>query len=117
MSFKMPIICKDVYLPYIEGGLTLDQYKEEYGIDLRDYFVFGENDDSIRFKDNRVKLYIVDGNAYPITKIQITEDGENYVVMGYVEFAFDLDNEEGDIYGYKGFKWDYTSKLINMGEY
>lgn len=42
MGYKMPIVCKEVYLPVDTDGakLTFEQYKEKTGIDLHDVFDF-----------------------------------------------------------------------------
>ena len=43
MGYKMPIVCKSVVLPITKGdNLTLDEYKEKYGIDLSDYIILDE---------------------------------------------------------------------------
>ena len=36
-GYKMPIVCKEVILPLEKGDdLTIEQYKEKYGIDIRE---------------------------------------------------------------------------------
>ena len=38
MGYKMPIVCKEVNFPISKGDeLTLEEYKEKYGIDLKNY--------------------------------------------------------------------------------
>lgn len=60
MGYKMPIVCKDVILPISleDAGLTLEEYKNKYGIDLKEFIVLNPINKCIEFKDGNYKLLI-----------------------------------------------------------
>lgn len=59
MGYEMPIVCKDVYLPYVdEGTITKENYKKTTGVDLDDVFEYSETDGCVVVK-NHCKLYLV----------------------------------------------------------
>ena len=51
MGYQMPIVCKEVVLPFANGD-TVDGYKEKYGIDINDYLFIDVVHNSIDYKDN-----------------------------------------------------------------
>ena len=72
MGFKNPIVCKEVYLPFVYNEkLSFDEYKEKYGIDLHDYLIIDGSDNisAVRQKDY-IKIFIaVDTNILEYGKI------------------------------------------------
>lgn len=64
MSYKTQLVVKEVYLPIdrSDDGITIEQYKEKYGIDLYDVFIInkkeGKNDYDILPK-SFFKIYFV----------------------------------------------------------
>ena len=60
MGFKNPIGCKDVISPIrIEDtGLTLEAYKNKYGIDLKEFISLDEDTKYIKIKQGDYKLLI-----------------------------------------------------------
>lgn len=90
MSYKTPIVCKDVYLPIdydwmgTVSEFTFDEYKERYGIDLSDIFIFNSVED-VRLKPF-IKAYFVivsdldlfSGKVIPI-EIKRTESAIQFI--------------------------------------
>ena len=60
MGYKMPIVCKELYLPCYTGNpISLDEYKKRSGIDLKEY-IFLSDSGTIDFKiPDNTKIYIV----------------------------------------------------------
>ena len=60
MGYPNYQVCKEVFLPFDESddGITIEQYKEKYGIDLRDYFEFSHEDGIVR-KPCLAKIYTI----------------------------------------------------------
>lgn len=90
MGFKMPIVCKELYLPIPrhDENLSLLQYKEKYGIDLTPFIDVGIiNDKGLAFKaPKNTKIYLVapenfaedyDGN------LPLVSAPNNYTMQGY----------------------------------
>ena len=50
MGYQMPIVCKELYLPIPSTEATLQEYKDLYGIDLRDFIELDEDAGYILFK-------------------------------------------------------------------
>ena len=64
MSYKTPLVCKDVFLPITYGdALTIAQYKEKYGIDLSKYITMEGGLINFRFPSNE-KVYFVNLDNY-----------------------------------------------------
>ena len=79
MGYKMPIVCKEIYLPVPSSGTTFEEYKEKYGIDLNfdEFFVYDELNDTSYFKSNyKFFLVDVDGN--------FINDGRGIIIKGCV---------------------------------
>ena len=70
MGYKMPIVCKDLYIPisFNDSALTLREYKEKYGIDLSQYLEVDTNSDEIHLllpKFTKVYIVYVDDDHIP----------------------------------------------------
>ena len=110
MGYKMSIICKELYIPVPTGEyLTLQQYKEKYGIDLKEYLSLDGNYIKCDFGDAKVYLVsdafksvagssVVMGRGYGQIeyesgdtdgKLSITVDG-----AGELGLVFTIDNSE-----------------------
>lgn len=64
MSYKTPLVVKEVYLPidYSDDGITIEQYKEKYGIDLYDVLIIKKNKDGNTydiFPKSICKIYLI----------------------------------------------------------
>lgn len=61
MGYKMPIVCKEIYLPFkYQEKISFVEYKEKYGIDLHNYLV-GDEDMGISLVPQKefTKIFIV----------------------------------------------------------
>lgn len=70
MGYKMPNIVKEIYLPIPGDWKTLEEYKEEYGIDLREFIRLDSN--AIYFNFGNAKVYLV------LTEEYINQVGSNF---------------------------------------
>lgn len=123
MSYKMPIVCKEVYIPIDitvlgNDGITLDEYKKIYGVDLRDHFQF-ENDNTIAVKDKSLnKYYVV--TMYGVNQATIIHDVDNNRdILGYYQYAF-KESESKLILSvtfYSGIRWDHSQGKIYYVEF
>lgn len=63
MGYQMPIVCKEVYLPINSAHLgdsiaTIDEYKREYGVDLKSLFDWKQNG-NVPHLAQPVKIFVV----------------------------------------------------------
>ena len=83
MAYQTPNVVKEIYLPFSlnDAGAGLDYYKEVYGIDLRDFFIF--NSDGITRKENlNAKLFtIYKGEVKPLEFYQDQGTGKTFIVL------------------------------------
>ena len=65
MGYKMPIVCKDMYIPIEDGDfLSFDEYKAKYGIDLKQYFEFDSNGTILFNPPKYIKMYLVSSTSF-----------------------------------------------------
>lgn len=126
MGYKMPIVCKDVIIPLDsnDNDITLDGYKEKYGIDLREFFEFDANSDTITFSLNRkntIKLYVYFVNySYPASPLELINDYTNSRTL--IALGEKTLNQEADIpnaitySSLIGFYWDHTTQTLKYYE-
>lgn len=57
MAFKIPIVCKEIYLPVPDVQISLAEYKEKTGIDLGDFITIFQSRIQLDFGFS--KLYMV----------------------------------------------------------
>ena len=58
MGYKMPIVCKELYLPMPDKSMTLKEYKSCYGVDLTPFIKLEDNYITLNFPFF-TKLYLV----------------------------------------------------------
>lgn len=59
MGYEMPIVCKEINLPIANGdNLTIEEYKNKYGIDLKPYLRL-ERSGEIKFFVPNAKINVV----------------------------------------------------------
>ena len=63
MGYKMPIVCKELYLPVPYVSMTIKQYKEAYGIDLTPWIKLEDGNIRLIFPKN-TKVYVVLPQVY-----------------------------------------------------
>lgn len=67
MAYKMPLVCKEINLPCDEWGerITLEKYKELYGIDLIPFITLENNKIRVKFpKNTKINLVSLRGTGY-----------------------------------------------------
>ena len=125
MGYKMPNVVKEIYLPINPdedgAGLTIEQYKEKYGIDLKELFVFNTRD--FQVKCNKIaKLYVVNigvssgsdfsslisNKVIPVTYFKHSTDGEVTSTRIGV-----YDPDEGEVVGII-IHWNRVNNEINI---
>ena len=63
MGYKMPIVCKEIYLPIpSDEDISLEEYKRLYGIDLKEFLSFVGNEILIRFPESTKVFFVY---SYP----------------------------------------------------
>lgn len=112
MGYQMPIVCKEVYLPFEserayedDDSYSVAEYKEKFGIDLNEIFDVDTN--GYVFPKAPVKLYVVlvsvEGLsnynlAQPVCTITKQEDTGLVDFNGlYAQFTFQVTVENGVI--------------------
>ena len=83
MAYQTPNVVKEIYIPfdYMEDdGISLDEYKAKYGIDLRDFFSFDAT--GIHLKNNIfAKFYVVYRGLVSPLEVVEDEEGNDVVVL------------------------------------
>ena len=71
MGYKMPIVCKEIYLPILTNNTSLEEYKEMYGINLKEFIRIRNNEIQIVFPHfTKVFLVYNQEDTYPnISKV------------------------------------------------
>ena len=126
-AYKTPIVCKEVIIPFersVDDGITLDQYRKKYGIDLRDFFSFDQDNNLIMFKQDRsnilrLNVYII-GTAYPVMPLQIISDTTNsFTLIAICDFEYDQESDIPNavvLTALAGIYWDHTNKVLKYYE-
>lgn len=58
MGYQMPNVYKEIYLPISPNDdLSISEYKEKYGVDLREYLTL--EDDTLHFYAKNTKVHVV----------------------------------------------------------
>lgn len=104
MGYKMPIVCKEIYIPCLkedDASMTLDEYKDKYGLDLKQFIVLYGSAIYFEFP-LYAKVYLVSlerwadiSNVSMINNITSQEwiEGDD---DGFTSFMFtDIDKEHG----------------------
>ena len=124
MSYKTPLIVKEIYLPFeVNGEYTLDEYKNKFGIDLRDYFDFYEDANKIVLKPTSAKIFVVTisvdsviDRTIPLQMGSIPPNGDTIILMVLNSF-YDIDIETIKFSSMLYVTWDYTEQKIKVMEY
>lgn len=116
MSYKNFQVCKEVYIPIKEGDvITLDEYKEKYGIDLNDYFNFSETKSEMTLKTHfnyPFKLNFVELTTNRVIPIMPYEEGD---IKGFIfNYIFDTDTS---ISAYSYLSWNYSDKTLQLVDF
>ena len=92
MAYQTPNVVKEIFIPlsYDDNGTTLDEYKAKYGIDLKEFFSWGNGE--FTFDTKNAKLSIVFEN-YVIVPMLI--DADDYGT-GYA-LSYHIADEEGTV--------------------
>lgn len=115
MAYQTPIVCKEVYIPVDldDDGMTLDEYKQKYGIDLNDFFSFDSGGITLKTEAKRSKLFIVsEYGVYPLITLDNNGDLEIGAYHKHIPDASDLITSEGFI----GLAWDNGSQILSVIE-
>lgn len=119
MGYKMPIVCKEIYLPldydwiFEHAGeksfadFSAD-YKAEYGVDLHDLFKLRKNDDNLYVLDIKTpsKIYSVGVGGYPdlLNKVMMgvfDRNEVNAITQSILTIAvFECSTSNQTLYGY-----------------
>ena len=119
MSYKNFQVCKEIYLPFDaeeDNGLSLEQYKEKYRIDLRDYLLFSADSDVIALKGGYYKLFTVATTSDKSIIVQPLEILNNAISLYSIK-EFDADDGSIKLTLSSFMKWDHTDKTLVRDEY
>ena len=116
MGYKTPLVVKEVYIPFkrsVDDKITLAEYKEKYGIDLTEFFLFSPNENRIDVIAKNTKLYFVlDEVVYPISNISFFNYGDNFTTpLVLIEF-----DEQSNLTSLSAIYWDYTNECFQRYE-
>ena len=107
MGYKMPLVTKEIYLPLSDGelvdGITLEEYQEKYGIDLKPFIKLDTFNKTISCDFGFSKIYIVnaDWNVYFCTNVFsyiLVNSTQNWIEGeqgAYIILFFDESHEYG----------------------
>lgn len=119
-TYKTPLIVKDVYIPFSEDddGITLEQYKDKYGIDLTEHFDFKDDSNSFYPKPSFNKYYLVtirtsgdywDNRVIPLLQV------DNGSGVTSISLFFESD-ANGTMYVSYTIQYHYTTKTLHINE-
>lgn len=124
-TYKNPIVCKEIYLPFDsdqDDGITLDAYKEKYGIDLRDYLEFGDiaNQITNRNLKTSIKIFVIDTGYYniaiPLQIVHLDNDKKDAILL-QSRLIYNEDPANVSIDGFCCIVWDYESGTLVYTEF
>lgn len=113
---------KEIYLPFnsADNGITLEQYKDKYGIDLRDFFSFEENAKQMYLKRDKLQKYylvFIDGIKLVDGGVRVTEPVETSNENGETGYALVYDFAEQIVSIPVWVYWDNTNEKLVIVEY
>lgn len=115
MAYKNFQVIKEIYIPVDlnDDGISLDEYKQEYGIDLNELCLFDGGGITLKPKAKGAKLFIVsEHGVYPLITLDNNGDLEIGAYYKHVPDASDLITSEGFI----GFAWDNGNQVLSVIE-
>lgn len=119
-TYKNPIVCKEIYLPFdsvSDDGITLDAYKEKYGVDLRDYLEFSDSGNHITNKNLKtpIKIFVIDTGYYniamPFQIVHLENDDKDAILLQSV-LSYNDNPANVDVATYCCIVWDYESGTL-----
>lgn len=115
MAYKMPLVVKEIYIPCWDDdqAITLDEYREKYGIDLREFFTFDSGGIHLNENGKKCKIYIV--SIYGIG-MAINVDNNGDLMLGYYQKLVPNADDVLSVEGFVGFQWDNGDKTITFNE-